>query len=221
MQLETGIYFNKLDSYNQSLVHSNMLRFGLFKRCEFRLVIEEGMENNQYYHSDASGLYPLAVCSKIALVKEKGIIPAITVSGYLRLPFTSTKNFTPGYYSSTGILVFQHTLGENLILAYNAGITRSGDDAAIYFPVTTVVSYALTNTLSVFGEYYAFYQQKTLPSNNVDFGFLFLVKPQMQLDVDFGTTVMKNVHSNYLTLGFSYRFRPLRTVTITPMHFGR
>jgi Putative MetA-pathway of phenol degradation len=214
-QFETGAYLNTLDEYNQALVQSSMLRYGLIKRVELRLLFEVASLNNQYYHSVESGLLPLALCSKIALVKHKarsdgsvgrGIIPDITLSGYLRLPFTASKNFKPAYYSSTGLLVFQHYLSDDLTLAYNAGLSRSGDDKTISYPVTAVLIYAPEEHFSFFAEYYAFYQPEHIPSNNIDIGFLYCIKHHMQFDIALGTLLLPKAKNNFVTLGFSYRF---------------
>jgi hypothetical protein len=205
-QVETGAYVNTLDQYNQALVQSTMLRYGLVNRVELRLLFDAGIFNNQYIHSSESGIFPLAVCSKIGLVKEKGWIPDITLSGYLRLPFTASKNIRPAYFSSTGTLVIQHSIGDLFTLACNGGITRSGDDKSISYPVTAVLILAPKAHFSFFTEYYAFFQENTLPSNNIDFGFLYCTHHHIQLDLAFGTTLLPNTKSNFVTLGFSYRF---------------
>lgn len=205
-QFETGTYLNTLDDYNQALVQSSMLRYGLIKHVELRLLFEVASINNQYDHTITNGIIPLALCTKIGLLKHKGIIPDITLSGYLRLPFIASKNFKPLYYSSTGLLVIQHPIGKDFTFALNGGITRRGDDKSISYPVTTVIIYAPEEHFSFFGEYYAFYQPNTLPSNNIDIGFLYCIKHHMQFDIAFGTTLMPKTKSNFATLGFSYRF---------------
>jgi len=205
-QVETGAYVSTLDEYNQALVQSSMVRYGITERLELRFLFELGLFNNQYLHTSEAGIFPFAVCSKIALVKENGLIPDITLSGYLRLPFAATQNIRPAHYSSTGVLVMQHSLGDLFTVACNAGITRNAEDKKLLYPVTAVFILAPKAHFSFFGEYYAFFQPLYLPSNNVDFGFLYCTHHHMQFDVALGTTLLPGTKSNFVTLGFSYRF---------------
>lgn len=209
LQLETGTYVNTLDQYNQALVQSTMLRYGLVNRVELRVLFDAGIFNNQYAHTSSNGIFPLAFCSKINLVTGKRIVPDITLSGYLRLPFTASENLRTLHYAHTGILVLQKAIGQMFTVALNAGISRSGFDKSLSYPVTAVFILAPQAHFSFFGEYYASYQPQCLPLNNIDFGFLYCTHHHIQLDVAFGTTLLPNVKSNFVTAGFSYRFSSL------------
>jgi hypothetical protein len=206
LQLETGFFFNNTGFAGQSVLHSNMLRYGIFKGTELRLVVEEGTETNRDENKTRAGMYPLAFCFKTALEKDCGLIPDITLSAYLRLPITASENFKPLWVQSTAILVFQHTISQEIVFSYNAGITRDGDDKRVFFPVTAVLSYAPFKKISFFSEYYASYQTHSYPLHNIDSGILFLVKPQMQFDIAFAHSLAAPTKSNYITVGFSYRF---------------
>lgn len=108
-------------------------------------------------------------------------------------------NFTPSFSFS---FMFGATSATQSILA--------GGQRFSSFNPDLVLTYSVTPKLNLFGEIYG--QSKTSPTNdrglNADGGFLYLIQPNMVLDIEYGQYISGNLgdFKNYVGAGFSAIF---------------
>jgi len=88
VQFETELYYNTFDSGRAAIISSSLLRYGLFKNCEVRLLIEEGRERDKFIDETTQGFYPLALSVKLALLKDHPILPDVVLITYVKMPLS-------------------------------------------------------------------------------------------------------------------------------------
>ena len=82
-QLETGLVFSA-----DGIIHNTMLRYGIVKNTELRLLFNYGEVNTTGKRE--TGIFPVSFSIKHKLVEGKRFIPQITAVGYVQFPFLST-----------------------------------------------------------------------------------------------------------------------------------
>ena len=100
-QFETSFYFNHFKAESPAYVSSSLLRYGIFKNIEFRVLVEQGANRDVFISETTQGQYPLAISSKIALIKDAARLPDISVVAYLQLPFTNApekSQWSPAFF---------------------------------------------------------------------------------------------------------------------------
>jgi hypothetical protein len=106
--------------------------------------------------------------------------------------------------------LMQHTLSNKMMLAYNLGAEWNGDNSQHNYIYTLTTGYALTNKLGCYAELYGFISTQNEADHRFDGGFTYLIKNDMMVDVSGGFGLTDNTHKNYISLGFSYRFKAKR-----------
>lgn len=206
-QLETGLIFSQSNNQLTDIAQSTMLRYGVSKKLEVRLLINAGFNSADAFKTKNFGLSPVSMSAKRSLCKQKGMWPAITAVGYLKLPFTASKTYQIDYFAPAFLFAFQNDFTEKLSLGYNAGITWDGVERQNSYEATVSLSYSLSGKFSMFGEYFAMFTKIDSPSHNVDFGTQYLINSSLQIDLATGSSLFNNSQSVFETLGISYRFK--------------
>lgn len=92
LQVETELYYNWFKEGRAAIISSTLIRHGVTKNIELRLLAEDGRERDRFIEETAQGLYPLAMGTKIAIIQNKKSIPDVSLINYIKLPFTSKTN---------------------------------------------------------------------------------------------------------------------------------
>jgi len=200
IQLESGLIFTK-----EAWVHTSMFRYGLLKKLECRLILEEGASRDYISGQNVFGFFPLQLSGKYSIINEKGLIPAITAVGYLKLPKIASKVFQEDQHTIFLLLAFENNLSEKLSIGYNTGIKFNEEEIAKQYVFTTSLAYIISNKVGAFVEYFGSYHTGK-PSNNVDAGLLLLFKNNFQLDLAGGTSLSSFSDRYFITVGISYLF---------------
>ncbi len=199
-QLETGLLYGGV-SASDYLLHNTMLRYGLFKKTEVRVSLDYGRQFG------ATGILPVNLSVKQALVAQNGVLPAITAIADLSLPFLASDPFRPANLPAGLTLAFENELSDHFSLTYNVGAFADGERDRPNWLVTTNIGYAPVAQVALFLEYFATYAGGVPPDHNADAGILWLLKDNLQLDLAAGTSLFRTAMENrYITVGFSYRF---------------
>ncbi len=206
-QIETGLVFSQTDKQLTDIVQTTMFRYGVSKKLEVRLLVYEGFTSNDAFKTKNFGLYPVSVSAKRSICKQNKMWPAVTLVGYLQLPFTASKIYQIDYYAPTFLFAFQNDFNDKLSLGYNAGITWDGIEKQNSYLATASFSYNLSDKFSMFAEYFSMFTKIDSPSHNTDFGAQYLIKPQLQVDLAAGTSLFNKSQSIFETFGISYRFK--------------
>lgn len=189
-QVEDGATFERATAINNF-----MLRFGLTKTTEIRLLADAGRSDY------TNGLQPITLSVKQQIVQQKNALPAITFVGYVGFPTLATKNLRPESIPFELKLAFENELTDQVSIGYNIGTS----DNFHQMNVTFGVGFAASKNTSLFAEYFSSIQVGMI-EHNLDAGLLYLVFPCFQLDFAIGHGIDNSAPRFFGTFGISYLF---------------
>lgn len=191
IQIENGVTAAK-----ETLLNNLMIRYGIGKTTEARILIDAGHEAGR------GGLKPVTISLKQQLLVQRGILPAITLVGYITPGELASPDYKGESLAVEVKLAFENQLSERFSVGYNLG-------AAEGFTRLTLsggLAYMASEKLSGFLEYFSFFSEEE-DEHNVDLGVLYLITPVLQADLAFGQAIFDNQDRYFSTLGISYLFR--------------
>ena len=191
LQIENGITIS-----NNTFTNNLMLRYGITKSTEVRLLSDFGKFDG------INGFTPIGISVKQRLIKNKGVVPGITLVGYLRNENIASKAFKSNSTTYNFLLAFQNDIADKLSVGYNIGTATGLKNISF----TTSLGYSLSAKFTGFVEYFSNFEKKETPSHNIDGGILYLINNRLQLDVAIGGSLTEN-DNYYITTGVSYRFK--------------
>lgn len=109
-----------------------------------------------------------------------------------------------GYISETkkiepdALLAFSNELYHNLSFDYNIG-TTNGFRGLIF---TTELNYSPHKNITLFGEYFATFNDKQTPNHNIDIGMIYSVTPSFMIDAMVGHSFLEKYF--FFGVGISY-----------------
>ncbi|SDE32725.1 Putative MetA-pathway of phenol degradation [Riemerella columbipharyngis] len=171
-----------------------MLRYALNRTVELRILIDAEKQEN------SRGLKPIAFSFKQKIIDKNKIVPAITLVGYASMGSLSSKDFRTNNVNTEWKLAFENTLSNMITLGYNIGTSENFKN----FNLSVSNGYALSGKLSAFVEYFSTINKK---EHNIDIGVLYLLNPNLQLDLAVGSPVFTHSNDFFGTLGVSYKFK--------------
>jgi hypothetical protein len=203
LQLETGLQFSKLNKITNSLDNVTLIRYGVTKKFEVRLL-------NQYStirdSSTVSGLQPLTISFKNQLCKQHGVLPKITLVSYFHLPFALSKTFQADHFGYAFTLALRHELNSKLKLYTNIGLMEDQQTTDISYLSTVEFNYNVTDKFSSFIEYYGNYAKHVPATNGMDIGFIYVLKNNFAIDLALGSPTLKLGVTRFISFGTSIRF---------------
>jgi len=197
LQIETGALYEDAgeDSFKTKTTTFNttLLRYGVLDNLELRVgwdFSEIRTEiNGRELDNIASGLSPLLLGTKIAVTKEKGLLPEIGLIGHVFLPFTAGSDFRP---ETTGIdfrFSFAHTLSQKSSIGYNLGAQWGNDSPEAAYVYTIAYGYSITDTFGFYAELYGDLPEDSSANHLWDAGFTYLLSDSIQLDATVGSGI--------------------------------
>lgn len=185
LQLETGITFSK-----NNLANNTMLRYGITKTTELRL--ESDVETWDTFTANA-----ITLSAKQKIYESDNFLPSITGVGYL--------SYTPDVnnpFSVDAVLAFENVISSKFSIEWNIG-SQNGFQKLVW---TTNAGYSPNERLTLFAEYYGYFGN-SLPDHNVDFGVMYIINPNFQIDFAVGQSIFTTAGEPFATAGISYRFK--------------
>jgi len=201
-QVETGVQFSKLDEYTNAFDNVTLVRYGVTRTFEIRLLDQYSVVSDS---NRISGTRPLTISFKNQLCKQQGLLPKLTLVSYFRLPFTLSPAFKGDHFGYTFTLAMRHDLSSKIKIYSNFGITQDQESADISYQGTMEVNYNLTDKFSAFAEYFGNFANATNASNGIDLGFIYAIKNNFAIDVAFGSPDLKPGSNRFITSGVSIR----------------
>lgn len=205
LQLENGFSVTRFATGNNAYITHHLIRYGLVNKLELRLIVEDGSQRDRYIEETSQSAYPLAAGAKLAICKAHGIIPAITLSGYLKLPFTSRSAQQTAYWSPSIAAAFENKLSKKMKLEYNIGLRQEAYSKDHAWFSTTGLIYDVSGKIGLFAEHFAQYQPGEQPQHNMNAGILYDFRKNMQLDIAAGTTILYDEPNRFVSIGFCYK----------------
>jgi hypothetical protein len=203
LQFETEFYYNRFSSGKTALISSSLLRYGLFKNVEARLLVEQGQERDLFIAETTQGQYPLALSTKIVLLKDKPAMPDISFVSYLHLPLTSKKG-NYGYWSPLFTLVVEKQF-DKLTAAANGSFKQEAFEKEWIWQTSADLKYELSDHLTVFGEYFAQFAPGEAPLHNADGGVLYYLSSDWLVHLAFGHTLFTEESNYFGNAGLAFR----------------
>jgi len=212
VQLETGFQRETtnaggLQTINY-LYNTSLVRVGLMKNCELRMVIEYASTRTDSgsQSSALQGLNPVSIGTKIMISPEKGIFPQTAMNVAFTLPYIGRREFRPSFLAPSFFLLMQNTLSEKLTLGYNLGLQWNGDQPNATAVYSISPSLEVAQGLSVFAEFYGFSTEESVSDYRADMGCAYLVNDNMQIDFSAGIGLNTVAPDSFVAFGLAWRF---------------
>lgn len=205
LQLETGVLYQSYKDSSHSIIGQGLLRYGLTDKVELRLLVEDGKNRDTYIEQTVQSTSPLAIGTKIELLKDQKVLPDITLVSYLKLPFTSHSSEQKSYWSPIFIMAFKNKGGEKFQLEYNVGLQQEAFSPDWLWMANTSVHYKLTDAFEIFGEYYAQYKAGEDPIHNLGAGATYQLNNMVEVYLVGGTTIVYKDYSRFASGGVAFR----------------
>ena len=202
IQLETGLQFSKFDEATTGFDNVTLIRFGVTRHFEVRLLNQYSIVNDS---SKTSGFRPPTISFKNQLCVQKGLLPKITLVSYFRLPVTFSPAFKGDHLGYTFTFAGRHDLTPKMKIYSNLGINRDQESTDISYLATLEVNYNVTDRFSSFVEYFGNYAVQTSSSNGMDFGFIYAFKNNFAVDLAVGAPTMSLASNRFISFGISAR----------------
>lgn len=209
IQFESGLTFENINEELKNISHPTVLwKYGLNEKFEFRLITE--LVSVKDAVKTSTGLNPITIGFKTNICKENGLIPTTSFIGHLTTAKFGKKEFQTSYVAPSFRFTMQHTLSDKLSLAYNVGAEWDGESAAPIYIYTLTTGISFTDKLGGYAEVYGFAPDNGVADHNFDCGLTYLLKYDMMMDLSGGFGLTDNALRNYISLGFSYRFKAIK-----------
>lgn len=205
IQFENGFNFERINSTETVYTHpSTLWKFGVTEKFELRLITQ--FVSQKTNHKTTTGLLPISIGFKTTILEEKGLLPKTSFIGNVTTSNWGSKNFSKDYVAPAFRFAMQHTLSENVSLAYNLGAEWDGENPDQTYIYTLATGVNLTEKLGCYGEVFGFLPKNGKASHSVDAGLTYLINNDLMADISGGFGITDTAPKNYLSLGISYRF---------------
>lgn len=206
-QIECGVLSGNYNFNNSSeklfLIPTTLLRYGLTKNIELRLVEQLISIKNEQTSEENFGLSDLELGAKIQILKNPDINTEIAFISHLVLP-TGAVSITNDHAGTINKLAISHGLTDFLDLGYNIGYNYFGHEKG-YATYSLALGLGLTKQIGAYIETYGEVAEFTDWISNFDSGITYLVTENVQLDFSFGIGL--NQKMNYFSVGFSWNIQ--------------
>jgi hypothetical protein len=204
VQLEAGFLYQKHSRLVRTHAYPTaLLRVGVLEGMELRLqgalkdsVIENGTRRR------VKGYGPISVGTKVRLWEGSGWRPEAALMAMVALPIASEvfkqKNLEPQFN-----LGLANELSEKMDLTYNFGYGWTGGDPG--FSYGTNITREITDRLILYVEIFGSKQKDEPAEHQGDVGLLYLLLPNLQLDVAAGRRLSKAAPHSFVTTGLAVR----------------
>lgn len=208
--LQAEIGFNK-EKYGNGFtwVHPTALwKLGLNSRFEFRLITEGNTLDNGI--TKVSGLVPTQIGGKIALWKEKGLIPQTSLIFHTGIPALGSSNFKTPNLSPNFRFTLQHTLTDRIALGYNLGAEWDGNGGSPDWIYTLAPGINLGERWYAYAEIFGSIRSFEKPLHGIDGGIAYYFNDNCKIDFSGGKGLNNQSVTYYVALGFSFRINVLK-----------
>ena len=198
---------NEGERSNEYLYPTALLKYGVSKKLELRLLIEEEADYDYIpeKHKTAAGLQPVKLGFKYNLFDEKGALPKTSVIARADIPKFASPDFKGDFVAPLFRLAMENSLTKKLSLVYNIGEEWEEDDVHGEFFYSIGPQLEITDKFKIFAEVFGNLSKEQTAKNTFDAGFLYQVTPNFQFDVFGGTALSDNAPDNFIEAGISLR----------------
>ncbi len=210
-QIEYGLQYEKISNSfvtTETFLFSSLLfRYGVAKDFEVRIQTDYGLINvyDSTGKTTSQGMLPLNIGTKIGLIKNRKIIPGISLLLDLTLPYVGQEEFRPDNFAPSFQILLSNTLSDKLSLCYNYGIKWDGFTPEPIHLYAISLGINLNKRLNAFIENFGFFRKAEAPRFYVDGGFTYLVNHHFQMDLSAAGYLSSFVVNYAFYAGFDWR----------------
>lgn len=205
VQIETGATLaflqNDTTNYQEIMMPTSLFRISLAKWIELRVVTNLMGRNVQ--KSFRIGMPDLEIGTKISLFNKMKGKMKIGIISHLIVP-SGTKGFSGNRFGNSTKFSFSNAITPRFSISYNLGYNYYGSGVG-NLSYTLSFGVSITDRLSAYIEPYGQWVDFKTPHLNMDGGFTYLLKENMQLDFSIGLGLTYKM--NYISLGYSWNIR--------------
>ncbi|MDF1866136.1 MAG: transporter [Saprospiraceae bacterium] len=207
LQIESGILFGFTNqegiSERQVLIPTNLFRFGLTKGIELRSVAQLESLKNKTTFEEINGVSDFEIGTKVQLFKKEQVNTQVAFLTHFLIPIGSN-GLTNEKFGSISKLAAAIEFGPKVGAGYNLGYSYFGNGKGnLTYSIAT--GFKLTEQTSLYIEPFGEIVELEKHLLNVDAGFTYLLRDNLQLDFSFGTGI--NNTMTYMALGFSWNIK--------------
>ena len=205
VQLEAGLFheWNTEDGYSYWDAPTALLRYGITDRVEVRLT--SGLYTDQ--ERSGAGWSPLSVATKVALVEQgQGWVPQTALLVSLTLPSTGSEAVQPRFTEPDITLLLNHSVNSWLGITTNLGAGWGSDSPAATYRYAVSFDLTLSERLGAFAEFYGNLPEADASSHLFNAGFVYLLTPNVQLDLASGAGLTEEAPDFYVGGGIVVRW---------------
>jgi len=202
LQLESGLRYQHgrtVRAYNYPTL---MARYGLFKQLELRVSasVQDSVPVDNRRHP--WGIGPPELGARLHLWQQHGLLPEAAFTAAATLP-VGKEALRPSSPEARLRLGFTNSLTSKLALTYTYGYGWLPDAREQKYALKLGATFS--DRLSGYGEFFGTTTSGSSPDNEADAGLLWLLKPNLQLDIAAGIGLSRAAPSFFVTTGFSIR----------------
>ena len=203
-QVETDLYYNSFSEYDPAVITSTLIRIGALKFAELRVVVEEGIQRDIFIDETAQGVFPLAIGTKVEILKKHKNLPDISLIGTMQVPATSRSSDMQMRWAPFFALAYEKKFGK-LSVDVNTGIKGAAFEDKYSYQASSSFRFELTKKFIVFAEYFGQYAPTLIPQHNVDSGFIYYLKENLQICASVGSTLLFEDYNRFVLIGTAFR----------------
>ncbi|UOR05097.1 transporter [Hymenobacter aerilatus] len=202
VQLEGGLRYQEGRSSRTYNYPTLTVRYGLLDRVELRLGTGFEASVPSSSRQRQRGVGAPEVGTRVYLWDEKGVLPQAAFTATATLP-VGKKELRPTSPEARMRLGLSNSLTDDLTLTYTYGYGWVQNATEQKYAVKLAAR--LSKQFSVYGEAFGTTETRSRPDNEVDMGLLWLVRPNLQLDIAGGAGISSAAPAYFITTGASIR----------------
>lgn len=198
-QAESDIAVERENGEFTDYFPESLLRFGLFKNLELRADIALAGTD-----TTSAGFDPIRLGAKYHLFGGKNWLPEISAMAMVKIPWLADGRFHERYYEPELRLLLKNELTDKLDLGYNLGMLWNSENRQPEYVYTISGDAEVSKKVKFYAEEYCFAPVNRHAIHTADLGILYLLTPNLQLDLA-GGTALTHTSDFFLRGGIAFR----------------
>lgn len=202
LQVESGMLLNfkeiEMISVRQILLPTTLFRYGITRCVELRLLNQ--LETLKGLGQSYQGISDLEIGTKIQVLRDDTRNTEIALIAQISLP-TGTRELSQRASGFTTTISISHRLSENAGIGYNIGYDHP-EGGIGNLTYSLAYGFGINEKVSAYVEPYGEIADMGKFVSNINAGFTFLAKDNLQFDFSFGTGMSHTM--NFISLGCSW-----------------
>ena len=207
LQAEFGFNYERVDGQTQWVHPTALWKFGLSDRFEFRMITElqSSREKVGAILLNRSGLLPIQIGGKLALIEESGWRPKTSLIAHVAIPNAGLPFFQIPKWGPNFRFTMQNSLSDNAALGYNLGAEWDGFSSTPDWIYTFAPGMNIGANGYAYVEIYGSVRKGNSPQHSLAGGLAYYITDDAKLDISGSYGLTEAATDHYIAIGFSFR----------------